>query len=130
MTPATGWAIAPHSGVPHGAVFEVAPDQDLSGGAVLILNMAQHYGSDHTIGRFAISVTTSARPVRPPPAQCRRRSSARFAVPAGERTEEDEARIHAHFIAAQPDLAEKIRLGAAQDLAWALANSPAFLFNR
>ena len=34
------------------------------------------------------------------------------------------------FIDAHPALAQKIRLGAAQDVAWALANSPAFLFNR
>ena len=38
--------------------------------------------------------------------------------------------LHAEFVRASPDIADRIRLGAAQDLAWALVNSPSFLFNR
>jgi len=38
--------------------------------------------------------------------------------------------VHRTFVETAPDLRDKVRLGALQDVAWALANSPAFLFNR
>ena len=35
-----------------------------------------------------------------------------------------------HFMGTEPEMADRIRLEATRDLAWALVNSPAFLFNR
>jgi len=123
----TGWAVHPNYGVAHAAVYEVAEELDFEGGALLIFNLAQHYGSNHTLGSLRISVTDSERPVRHHGLD---EDVVRAVnVPAAERTPEDEALIHAHFISTQPDLADAIRLAGTQDLAWALANSPAFLFN-
>jgi len=124
----TGWAVMPAFGRPHVAVFELAEDVGGPAGTVLLVTLRQEYGQKHTIGRFRVSVTASARPVRhhglpEPLAQA-------LATPEAERTEEQARAIYAHFIDTHPELADRIRLGAAQDLAWALANSPAFLFNR
>lgn len=124
----TGWAVHMGYGVPHGAVYELAPEKGTFAGAnVLMLRMAQNYGSDHTIGHFRISVTTSPRPVRHHglPTDVVKALN----VAPHQRTPDEEARIHTHFVTTHPDIAETIRLAASQDIAWALANSPAFLFN-
>ena len=124
----TGWAVSPRFGQRHVAVFETKKDIGTSAGTVLVVTMDQRYGSKHNIGRPRISVTTSARPVRQhdlPEAVERA-----LATPREERSEEQRSVVFAHFIESEPELAERILLGASQDLAWALANSPAFLFNR
>jgi len=124
--PDTGWAVMPRFGARHEAIFEL--EEDLSGGTLLVFTLAQNHGDQHTIGRLRVSVTQGERPVRhhglPDDVVLA------LETPIDERTSEHERLLHAHFIGTQPDLAEKIRLGATQDLAWALANSPAFLFNR
>ena len=43
---------------------------------------------------------------------------------------EQRAELFKHYIRTDPEMEKKIRLSAAQDIAWALINSPAFLFNR
>jgi hypothetical protein len=53
-----------------------------------------------------------------------------MAIPSDQRTETELSQVYAEFVRRHPEVAERIRLGAAQDLAWALAGSPAFLFNR
>jgi hypothetical protein len=60
--PKSGWAVAPQFGKRHVALFET---KDNAGGpeTVLTLTLDQQHGSQHTIGRFRISVTTAARPV-------------------------------------------------------------------
>ena len=128
----TGWAVHQRYGVPHAAVYELAPDADgggpLAGPQVLVVRMTQNYGSNHVIGRFRFSVTTSPYPVRHHGLSDER--VAALNRPPALRTAEQEALLHAHFVETHADLAERIRLAATQDLAWALANSPAFLFNR
>jgi hypothetical protein len=47
-----------------------------------------------------------------------------------ERTEEQLDLLHRAFLKTAPALAHQLRLASARDLAWALANSPGFLFNR
>ncbi|MHB1426778.1 MAG: PSD1 and planctomycete cytochrome C domain-containing protein, partial [Gemmataceae bacterium] len=56
---ATGWAIAPQFGQPHTAYFELATPLNLPSGAKLTVTMAQEFGSQHTLGRFRLSLTTS-----------------------------------------------------------------------
>jgi hypothetical protein len=51
-------------------------------------------------------------------------------VAAAERDAAQRARVHEHFVAQDPELVAWLRLATAQDLGWALAASPAFLFNR
>ena len=51
-------------------------------------------------------------------------------TPKAERTAEQADELFAYFMKVKPEYANMIRRNAAQDVAWALANSPAFLFNR
>ncbi|MDP6930214.1 MAG: DUF1553 domain-containing protein [Planctomycetota bacterium] len=127
-TSAKGWGVAPKFGQRHFAFFEAKQDLGAEGGTLLIVTMDQPHGSAHTIGRFRWSVTTSKRPVRyqgVPEAVL-----AILARPVGKRTDKQRAALHRYYMRTDKLAAEKIRLGAAQDLAWALANSSAFLFNR
>jgi hypothetical protein len=60
----TGWAIAPQFGKRHVAVFETKAMLDATGDATLSIVLDQHYGAQHTIGRFRLSATTMPRPVK------------------------------------------------------------------
>ena len=51
-------------------------------------------------------------------------------IPVEKQTLEQRARLLTQYLKGDKDFQQKIRLGAVQDIAWALANSPAFLFNR
>jgi len=124
--PSSGWAVMPRFGADHEAIFELT--EDVSGDALLVLTLAQHHGSRHTLGTFRVSATSAPRPVRHHglPADVVHA----LVTPRAARTPADERRLHERFLDAHPELGERVRLAAAQDLAWALANSPAFLFNR
>ncbi len=124
----TGWAIMPAFGVRHAAVFETAEDVGSPAGTILVVTLDQQYGTMHTIGRLRVSFTDSERPIR-------HNGLPEFVElalvkPPATRSDVDRAAIWSHYVATHPDVAAKIRLGATQDLGWALANSPAFLFNR
>ncbi|MBI2827171.1 MAG: DUF1553 domain-containing protein [Planctomycetia bacterium] len=139
--PKTGWAIAPQFGKPHVAVFEAAEDVGAAGGTALSLVLDQQYGTQHTIGRLRISATAAKRPVKLdglPPAVLEV-----LAIAPEKRTAEQQAALAAHYrtqdaewmrLSAEVERAKQAqsqyRLQGAQDLAWALINSPAFLFNR
>ena len=125
---ASGWAISPNFGVAHEAVFEFSEDLGGESGSVLFLELDQHFGTSHTIGHLRISTTSSPRPIRH---HGLGDDVARaMAIPSDQRTETELSQVYAEFVRRHPEVAERIRLGAAQDLAWALAGSPAFLFNR
>lgn len=125
---ASGWAVSARFGVAHQAVFEFAEDVGGDAGTVLFLELDQQYGSAHTLGHFRISTTASARPIRHHGLSD---TVARaLAVSKADRSQEQQAMIYAEFVRRHPDVAARVRLGAAQDLAWALSGSPAFLFNR
>jgi hypothetical protein len=64
--PKTGWAVFPEVGKTHVAVFETDKDIGFDGGTLLTVTLDQSYGFKHTLGRFRLSVTTAARPVRLP----------------------------------------------------------------
>ncbi|MGE3805285.1 MAG: DUF1549 domain-containing protein [Gemmataceae bacterium] len=137
--PGTGWAVSPEFGKKHQAVFELKRALQTQNGAELVLTLEQKYaGKDHSIGKFRVSVT-SMKPVRInqlPPA-----ITAILKVPADKRTPQQQQQLTAHFTAGDNELARlrqavadhpqpmSPRAIGAQDLAWAMLNSPAFLFN-
>lgn len=135
----TGWATAPQFGKPNTAVFETKPQPAREGGSVLTFSLQQGFGGQHVIGKLRLSVTSSPRPIVAP--QLPKELADILSIPPEQRTPEQTAKIVAHYrtIDAQRNaLASQLqqatqsidpRLKGAQDLAWALINSPAFLFN-
>ncbi|PQO31346.1 hypothetical protein C5Y96_13480 [Blastopirellula marina] len=139
----SGWAVSPRFGEKHTALFEVDGDVTIPEGAKLVVRMNQQYqDSTHLLGRFRLSATSSERPVRLEnnlPADIQQI----IAKPADQRSEEEKQKLVSMYIAGDAllkDLEAKLnqaksldenrRLAGLQDLAWALINSPAFLFNR
>jgi Protein of unknown function (DUF1553)/Protein of unknown function (DUF1549)/Bacterial Ig-like domain (group 2) len=138
--PATGWAVSPQFGKAQVALFEVRDPIAWPDGGTLVFTLDQQWpGRDHSLGRFRLAVTTAKNPVLadglPAPVL------AALKVPAEQRSAEHKAALVNHHRSTDPEyarlsqaLAQHVkpadkRLVGAQDLAWALMNSPAFLFN-
>ena len=138
--PETGWAIIPQVGKPHSAMFKTANPLGFPEGTTLTVTLDQRFpGKDHSLGKFRLSVTTTVAPMLKeslPDALLKA-----IAVPLEKRTPEQKAVVANHYrgldaelmrlqqaVAENPKPADARLLGA-QDLAWALINSPAFLFN-
>ena len=102
--------------------------QGIAGGSLLVLKLRMPFGSRHVIGRFRVSVTNTARPVRVTDVPDDVAQALR--VPTAERNDAQKAVVHRAYLSRDEELRNQLRLGATQDLAWALATSPAFLFNR
>lgn len=138
--PESGWAIAPQFGKQQTAVFELQQKIGTTEGTKLNVTMVQKFGTDHTIGKFRISVTTSK-----PPVQLQGTVPENIAklveIPRDKRTADQQAAIVNYVRSIDQELARlqrslndypvppSPRVLGAQDLAWALLNSPAFLFN-
>ena len=58
----TGWAIAPQFGKPHWAVFTLKEPLKNSEAVYLRIRLSHQYGSQHTIGRFRISMQSGLEP--------------------------------------------------------------------
>ncbi|MBI3874896.1 MAG: DUF1553 domain-containing protein, partial [Verrucomicrobia bacterium] len=67
----TGWSVGETNAQPHFAVFEVSGSVGDTNGTVLIFTISQAAGKQATIGRFRLSATTSAKPVRVVPQKIR-----------------------------------------------------------
>jgi hypothetical protein len=137
--PNTGWAIAPRFGKPLEAMFELAAPLNYAKGAQLTFTLIQNFGTNHTIGKFRLSVTTTKPPLsqKGPPAHL----AAILKVVPAQRTAQQKAALEAAYRAQDRELARlqsevsrtplpvDQRHPGAQDLMWALINSKAFQFN-
>ena len=140
--PNTGWAISPEVGKNQTAVFQTDGQVGFEGGALLtVMIVNNHSDNMHQLGKFRISVSDSPRPVtlNMLPADL----ATLLKTPVEDRNEEQKAALRAKYLetdreytdmlaivaAAKPQFDNK-RLTGLQDLAWALINNPAFLFNR
>jgi hypothetical protein len=88
----TGWAFAQQVGQRHAAVVETSAALD-SKGKTLVFTLVQAYGQKHTLGRFRISATTQAAPVRQLPS----RIETILAKAADQRDEKQRAELTAYF---------------------------------
>ena len=139
---ATGWALAGETGKNHVAVFECKSDVGASGGSLLFFTLDQQFGDGkHELGKFRLSVTASKRPIRL--AALPENIAKLLAIPADKRSDQQKSELAAYYRSLDAEFARlnqavaqhandraNARLLGAQDLAWALINSPAFLFNR
>lgn len=137
----TGWAILPEVAKTHTSIYETSEDAGAAGGGTITLVLDQQFGQQHTLGRVKVSVTTSKRPLKlddlPAPI------AKVLAVAPDARTAEQKAELDKYYrtidseyqkltalVSTAQAMQGQSRLQGAQDLAWALLNSPAFLFNR
>ncbi len=136
---ATGWAIAPQFGVNQSALFGFQAPVNAKAGVTLAIQLEHRFGTGHNIGKFRLSFTTDKKPKlgSPVPADLLKI----LETEAAKRTPEQIARLKQAYIATD---AEYLRLQrdipiappsdarvlGAQDLTWALINTPSFLFNR
>lgn len=135
----TGWAIDKGQGKNHSIAFDAERAVMDPKGARFEFILEQKFGSEHNIGRFRVFVTDDPNPrlgtgLTPEQATL-------IDIPVEKRTEKQTARMRELFLEQDADyqrLSKAIeepppsdpRLLGAQDLVWALINSPAFLFNR
>jgi hypothetical protein len=137
-----GWAIAPELGKPQTATFEFEAPQGNDKGVELLVVMDQKYAAavQHLLGKFRLTATISPRPftLKPLPAPLAQALN----TPKEQRTPEQVTLLLNTYRATDTELARLQREAAdvpspvddrqpgAQDLAWALINTKAFLFNR
>lgn len=138
----TGWAVSPQFNKTHTAIFETASTVGSSGGSILTFTLSQQFpDGKHLLGRFRLSVTNSPRPFDG--GQLPGDVAAALAVSGDNRTPEQRAALANYFrsrdsrynemqaaVQRSAELIKNRRLLGVQDLAWALINNPAFLFNR
>ncbi len=94
--PLTGWGIHPQEGRRHHATFELARPGSLTPGHALRVVLRQQHGRGHTLGRFRLSFTTDAPPIRASPVP--EAVATALAVPAADRTTEQRRLVTAHFL--------------------------------
>jgi hypothetical protein len=138
--PATGWAIAPQLGKEQVAAFETKGKLGLAGGTKLTFTLVhKSQAKTHNLGRFRLSVTTATPPVQ---LQGLPDNIAKILhTPAEKRSDAEKATIVNFYRSKDTELARLQRVAseltvppdartmAAQDIAWSLMNTPAFLFN-
>lgn len=138
----TGWAVSPQFGKTHTLTAETKSAVGQPGGSVLTFTLSQQFADGkHLLGRLRLSATNSPRPFDR--GQLPADVAAALATAKDKRSPEQQAALTRYFRARDSryqDLSATVqksaeavknrRLLGVQDLAWALINNPAFLFNR
>ncbi len=137
--PTTGWAISPRFGQDNAALFKFDKPVGGPAGVAFTVVLDQRFGTKHVVGKFRLSVTTEANPrlgsVLTPAqfaaidAPSDKRTPAQRDMLRGMYLAQDKEYARLALDAANPPPADARVMGA-QDLVWALINTPAFLFNR
>jgi hypothetical protein len=135
----TGWAIGPQYGKSQMAAFEARTRVGTPKGVLKFELIQQFNGKEHNIGKFRLSASTQKPPV---PLQGLPENLAKIInTPTDKRSKQQQDTLTAYYRGQDAQLAElqrsvadlvvppDARTMAAQDIAWALINSPAFLFN-
>jgi len=138
--PATGWAVGNGVGNNQAALFKFqSPVPAVADGVTFTATLDQRFGTNHVVGKFRLSVTSDANPKLASPLSAE--EVALLETPAAQRTDAQKARLRALYLAQDREYQRLAadaadvppadpRVLGAQDLAWALINTPAFLFNR
>ena len=137
----TGWAVMPQFNKNHFAIYETVGSMTSTPTQLEIVMRQQFPDGKHNLGRFRISLTDSKQPLtaRKLPAPL----ATALAVEPKQRTAAQLTVIRDYFLSldsghrqlvatvelSKYEIANR-RLVGIQDVAWALINSPAFLFNR
>jgi hypothetical protein len=136
--PATGWATSPRFGQDNAALFKFQQPVSGPAGVAFTAVLDHRFGTNHVIGKFRLSVTTDPNPKLASPISPEQ--LALLETPEAKRTAQQKDQLRGMYLAqdkeyqrfaaeaSNPPPIDPRVLGA-QDLTWALINSPAFLFN-
>ena len=98
-----GWAVMGNTGQPATAYFQL--EVPLKSDAPVTVILQQHYGENHTLGKFRLSATSATGPIEAPNASIPADVLAAEKVPAAQRTPEQRSKIATHFRSIAPELA-------------------------
>ena len=125
----------------HTATFETKEAVGAAEGSLITFTVSQQFqDGQHLLGRFRLSVTSSSRPFgksKLPPdvvavlavAKDQRNEQQQAVLLNYYKTLDGEYQRHVQMVAQTAQQAKNRRLYGAQDVAWAIINNPAFLFN-
>ncbi len=138
--PATGWAVGNGLSKNQAVLFKFqSPVPAAADGTAFTATFDQRFGTAHVIGKFRLSVTSDANPRLASPLTPE--EVVLLETPVADRTDAQKTRLRQMYLAQDREYARLAaeagdvppadpRVLGAQDLAWALINTPAFLFNR